>query len=106
VPGINPHGPLASLAICMRLGETEEITQLPLTQEMITRLVFEAQVREMNVAELLAAPDCSENEDRFGQLVPNGRSGTAQVEDAPRTTVSSAAPMSWGPAHLTSHYST
>jgi hypothetical protein len=55
VPGINPHEPVASLAICMRLGETEEITKLPLTREMITRLVFEAQVREMNVAELLAA---------------------------------------------------
>jgi hypothetical protein len=39
----------------MRFGEKEEITELPLTREMITRLVFEAQVREMNVAELLAA---------------------------------------------------
>jgi hypothetical protein len=39
----------------MRLGETEEITQLPLTREMISRLVLEAQVRNINVAELLAA---------------------------------------------------
>jgi hypothetical protein len=54
VPSINPHEALASLAICTRLGETEEITLLPLTREMISRLVLEAQVREMNVAELLA----------------------------------------------------
>jgi hypothetical protein len=38
----------------MRLGETEEIFQLPVTQEMISRLMFEAHVREINVAELLA----------------------------------------------------
>jgi hypothetical protein len=54
VPGINPQEALASLAICIRLGQTDEITLLPLTRHMISRLVLEAQVRNMNVAELLA----------------------------------------------------
>ena len=54
LPGINSNEPSVTLAIRMRLGETEEIFQLPVTQEMISRLMFEAHVREINVAELLA----------------------------------------------------
>jgi hypothetical protein len=72
LPGINSNEPSVTLAIRMRLGETEEIFQLPLTQEMISRLMFEAQVREINVAELLAELITAKLKTDFGQSVPNG----------------------------------
>ena len=65
MPGINSNEPSVTLAIRMRLGETEEIFQLPVTQEMISRLMFEAHVREINVAELLAELITAKSVNRF-----------------------------------------
>ena len=72
MPGINSNEPSVTLAIRMRLGDTEEIFQLPVTQEMISRLMFEAHVREINVAELLAELITANLKTDFGQPVPNG----------------------------------
>ena len=72
LPGINSNEPSVTLAIRMRLGDTEEIFQLPVTQEMISRLMFEAHVREINVAELLAELITAKLKTDFGQPVPNG----------------------------------
>ena len=51
---INPNKPSATFAISMRYGGMARITKLPLTQEMISQLALEAQVRDMSVAELLS----------------------------------------------------
>ena len=51
---VNPNKPSATLAICTPSEGQARITELPLTQEMISQMALEAQIREMSVAALLA----------------------------------------------------
>jgi hypothetical protein len=46
-------GDLANLALRMRYRGHERITELPLTQDMITCLAFEAQFRGMSMGKLV-----------------------------------------------------
>jgi hypothetical protein len=45
---------LANLVLRMQYRGDERTTELPLTQDMITQLAFEAQVRDMSIGELVS----------------------------------------------------
>jgi hypothetical protein len=51
---VNPKKPSATMAICTPCKGQARITELPLTQEMISQLALEAQIRDISVAALLA----------------------------------------------------
>ena len=45
---------MANLVLRMQYRGDERTTELPLTQDMITQLAFEAQVRDMSIGELVS----------------------------------------------------
>ena len=92
---INPNKPSATFAISMRFGGMARITKLPLTQEMISQLVLEAQVRDMSVAELLAELIAAISKKGLVSWFLTAGPQCPQAEEASPPAGSSPAPVSW-----------
>jgi hypothetical protein len=70
-------GDLANLALRMQYRGHERITELPLTQDMIRQLAFEAQLRDMSMGKLVSELIIAMiNEDLFQQVLEQSSNQT------------------------------
>jgi hypothetical protein len=99
---VNPNKPSASLAICTPYMGQVGITELPLTQEMISQLALEAQIRDMSVAALLADLIAAISKKGLVSSFLTADRERPHTEEAFPPAGSSSAPVSWSRPPLAS----